>query len=145
MSRILRTAVATGAAVLLALSLSACGDDEEDPKSDAPAGASEEEFCDAFNDVLGDLASIETQPTAEQWTTLQDKVETLDDVGTPGDISDDNRDGFEVLVKAVTETAYDESLDFTAAIPGASESEQAKATSFVQYAATLCVDATPTE
>ena len=148
MTRILRTAVATGAAVLLALSLSACGDDDDDggsDASDAPASASKEDFCEAFNAVLGDMSAIETQPTEEQWSELQDKVEKLSEVGTPEDISDDNRDGYEVLVKAVTETDYDDSLDFTGRIPGASESEQAKATSFVQYAATLCVDASPTE
>lgn len=149
MNFIRRAAVATGTAALV-LSLSACGDDDKgDDKgeagSDAPVGASQEEFCDAFNAVLGDMAAIETQPTEAQWSELQDKVETLADVGTPEDISDDNRDGYEVLVKAVTETDYDDSLDFSGRIPGASESEQAKATSFVQYAATLCVDASPTE
>ena len=141
MTFIRRAAVATGTAALLVLSLSACGDDDEgDGGSDAPAGAPQEEFCDAFNAVFADIASIQTQPTAEQWSALQGKVEKLGEVGTPEDISDDNRDGYEVLVKAVTETDYDDNLDFTAAIPGASESEQAKATSFVSYAATLCTD-----
>lgn len=149
MTFIRRAAVATGTAALLALTLSGCGDDDskdDDKKSsDAPAAASEEDFCEAFNAVFGDLAAIQTQPTEDQWTELQAKVETLDEVGPPEDISDDNREGFDVLVRAVTETEYDESLDFTGEIPGATADEQAKATGFVQYAATLCVEAIPTE
>lgn len=146
MTSIRRAVAAAGAATLLALSLTACGDDDKEGNAkDAPSDASQDEFCDAWNDAFNVLTSIEDAPSEDEWEEFQDKVEKMGDVGTSDDISDDNRKGFEVFVDVVTTSDYDDSADFGTGLPGASEDEQKKAESFITYAATTCASSLPTE
>ena len=78
MTRIKRPAAAVGAAVLLAFSLSACGG--------PPTDASEEDFVDA----------------------LKEQAENIEEVGTPEDIPDDARKGFELSLDAVNDLDADD-------------------------------------
>lgn len=132
MTRIKRPAAALSATVLLAFSLTACGG--------APTDASEEDFCKALADVFEPLvaASFE-EPTEEQWEDIQDSVEDLEEVGTPEDISDDERNGFEVFVEAVGDADYDDIKDGEdGEIPGVSEDDEADADKFFAYGAEKC-------
>ncbi|WP_148616093.1 hypothetical protein [Nocardioides rubriscoriae] len=94
-----RRLCAVAVPALLAVSLTACGGG-----SDAPDDASKEDFCKAyqaepeFDDALND-ASPEEQAKAikDAVTKLADDFEK---VGTPKDIPDDAREGFEISLES---------------------------------------------
>ena len=145
MTSIKRLAGTAGAGVLLAFSLTACGGGA----SDAPDDASKEDFCDAYNSSsdLGEDASAE-----EQVEAAKDQADKIIDVGTPEDMSDDEREGFEIFTDAVKDINEDDIEKFTNAESeddfqdalGASDDDFKKVTAFLTYAGTTCADA-PTE
>lgn len=133
-----RPASAAGAAVLLALFLSACG-------SSYPTDASKEDFCNALGDVVTTSIQIEgEEPTEDEWEDIQQSYADLGDTGTPEDIGEDERKGFEVVVDTITDLDYDEAKDEFGdrggedVIPGVSEEENDNADKFFDYAATEC-------
>jgi hypothetical protein len=135
MTRIKRPAAAAGAALLLAFSLTACG-------GGAPDDASEGDFCDAFGGVFESLFAAEADgPTEDQWEDFQDAVAELEDVGTPKDISDDERNGFEVFTEAVADADYDDVKDESGDIPGVSDDDQADGEKFFAYGTEKCPEA----
>jgi len=99
---------ALAAPALLVLSLTACGG------GGAPTDASKEDFCEAYNaepDIDESLGDASPEEQAEAIKTELDKlVETYEEVGTPSDIPDDAREGFEISVDAVKEISEDEIL-----------------------------------
>ena len=86
------------------------------------------------------LAGAGEKPSEDDWEAFQDKVKDLGDVGTPDDIDDDARDGFETFVDIVVDSDYDDAKDFAKGLPGASAKEQANAEGFVTYAITTCTE-----
>jgi hypothetical protein len=136
-----RYAAASSAAVLLALSLTACGDDA----GGAPSDASEKEFCEAYNQEsdLGEDASAE-----EEVDEAHQMADKLKEVGTPEGISDDEREGFEILVDAVADINEDDIENFTNAESeddfkdalGASDEDYDKVNAFLSYAQTTCAE-----
>ena len=139
MTPIKRPLAAAGAAVLLSLSLSACGG--------YPADASQKDFCAALADIFEVSSSIEgDEPTEGEWEKIQASYEDLGDVGTPDDIGEDERNGFEVVVDAITDLDYDEAKksfgdeDGSDEIPGVSKDEEKDAEKFFTYASTTCAD-----
>jgi hypothetical protein len=166
MTRLTRPATALGAAALLALSLTACNggsDDDSSSSSDpsssattgsgdssesgdsgdsggdvsgAPADASKADFCTAWNDVFGVLAST-SSPDEAAFGKFQDAVAHLGEVGTPDDISADQRKGFEVFVESIGRASYDDvTKSQSSSLPGVSPEEETQAQGFVQWAAT---------
>jgi hypothetical protein len=163
MTRLKRPATALGAAALLALSLTACNggsdDDSSSGSSDstsssassegtdtggdtgsdvsgAPADASEDDFCSAWNDVFNVLASTST-PDEAAFGRFQDAVAHLGEVGTPSQISSDQRQGFEVFVEAIGNASYEDVTKSSSdSLPGVSADEEKQAEAFVQWAAT---------
>jgi hypothetical protein len=142
MSSIKRFAGAGSAAVLLALSLSACGDSA----SDAPDDASVEDFCKAYNATS---SSDEDASDSDKVDEAHEQAEKLIEVGTPEDISDDAREGFEILVDAVADIEEDdvdninnaESEDAFRDAIGASEDDFEKVVAFLTYAGETCAEA----
>lgn len=136
-----RSAAALGAAAVLAFSLTACGgDDGGDSGSDsAPADASKSDFCQAFADAFKPFVSLEGDPTEDQFNDFKDAVKDLADVGTPSDISDDQRTGFEAFVKAVDDGSYDDFKNADGSdIPGVSADDQPKAQDFLSWSGKEC-------
>ncbi len=118
-------------AVLAALSLAACGG--------APDDAGAEEFCATWTDGRGGTVD-EVHASAER----------LEEVGTPEDVDDAARAGFEVFVDALSEVDRDdlESLEQAAAdesslaeIYGITEDEAADIMAFFEYANGTCSEA----
>jgi hypothetical protein len=139
--KIKRYAAASGTAVLLALSLSACGGGV-----DAPEDASQEAFCETFNSQ----AEIgEAESAGDQADKAHDIADKLEEVGTPDDISDDARKGFEEYVEALQDIDEDD----VETLSDASEDEAAEAldidqdafTAFFEYAFEACAGAPPAE
>ena len=123
----------TGAAVLLALSLSAC--------SGAPTDASKTEFCATASDrswaeELGD------EPDGE---AIVDGLESwgsdLEEVGTPEGIPDDAREGFDITVDYLDDLDADDfdNLEDVDPADDLSDDDQEKVEAFDAYVATTCV------
>ena len=168
-----RPLAATGAAVLLVLSLAACGDDgdeksgddksteatestNDDASSDATAAeestsgtadASTEDFCGGVEDIVevsGDLEGEE--PNEAEWEEIQEAYADLGEIGPPDDIPAEEREGFDVVIEAITTLSYDDAKaafgdeDSSDDIPGVSPADNAKAEKFFAWAATACPD-----
>lgn len=136
-----RPLVAAGAAVLLALSLTACGGGH-------PTDASAKDFCAAVTEAGTVASEVEgDEPTETEWKKIQKSYEELGEVGTPEDIKDAERNGFEVMVDAVTGLDYDDakkafgSEDGDDSIPGVSKDDEKDVDAFFEYAGTACADA----
>ena len=101
-----RRLAALAAPALLVLSLTACGG------SDAPDDASKEDFCKAYGAEPEFDESLATASPEEQAKQIKDELDRLADdfeeVGTPKDIPDDAREGFEVQLEAVQDLSEDD-------------------------------------
>ncbi|TNM42025.1 hypothetical protein FHP29_08670 [Nocardioides albidus] len=136
-----RPLAAAGAAVLLGLTLSACGGGGH------PTDASKKEFCGGVEDVITTTNSVEgDEPTEAEWKKLQEAYGDLGDIGTPKGISDTERNGFEVIVDAITDLDYDEAKksfgdkDGEDNIPGVSKDDEKDADKFFDYLTETCAD-----
>lgn len=104
MTPIKRPLAAAGAAVLLALSLTACG-------GGAPADASVEDFCKVTQDEAGQedfFKAIEDEDWDKIAELIEDQAAEVEEVGTPDDISDDAREGFEIQLEAAQGISADD-------------------------------------
>lgn len=104
MTRIKRPAVALGAAALLAVSLGACGG--------APTDASKDEFCKVIDDQsVFENIDLENPDEEEFVDAIKEQAEKIEEVGTPEDIPDDAREGWEITLDAVKDLDADD-VDF---------------------------------
>lgn len=102
----------TTAALLVGAVASACGGGGG---SGAPSDASESDFCDTqtslFADLLpDDMTNPEVPSNEEMAEAVKGWGEKLEEVGTPQDIPDDARQGFEAVVQEAKEI---DAEDFT--------------------------------
>lgn len=103
----------TSAVLLVGAVTSACGGGG----SGAPTDASEEGFCEAATSLVTDLipedlSNAEMPTEADMAQAVKDWGAELEEVGTPEDISDEARAGFEDIVQQAKDLdAADFSLD----------------------------------
>lgn len=144
MNRIKRPAVTLGAAALLAVSLTACGGGGA---SGAPEDASTDDFCSAFEDYGTAFSSVEGEkPTEEEFDEIIDKVDAISEVGTPEDISEGEREGFEIFVDELGDLDYSDVEDAEGSnLVEVSDDDNAKVEEFVTYAGETCSGAGSTE
>ncbi len=146
MSPIKRYAGAASAAVLMTFSLAACGG--------APTDASSEDFCEAYNGQTKALEAIDPEGSPESQAedlvdALKDYAEKLEEVGTPENISDEAREGFEITVEElgdldagdVQKAIEDQSGEFAEV----SKDDEEKAAAFDEYASKECGSDAPAE
>ncbi len=144
MTPLKRRVAAVGAPLLLAVSLTACGGGG----SSAPDDTSKADFCKAYNDegVLDGLdPEAKPEDQAKDLTAaLKDYYKNLEDVGTPKDIPDDAREGFEIAVNAIDDIDEDkiqkaiEDQDADALDSEISKDDQDKAQKFDDWASDYC-------
>ena len=102
-----RTRLGVSAAALLAGAVAAaCG--PGGGVGGAPTDASEKEFCQTQSSLLQDLMPADMSkpelPSDEQMAeAVKDWAKEIEEVGTPEDISDDARKGFESIVEQANE------------------------------------------
>lgn len=92
-----RPLATAGAAVLLALSLTACG-------GGAPSDASVKDYCAAVKGNTGDtdfLKAFEDKDYDKIADLFKEQAEKVEEVGTPKDIPDEAREGFEIQLDAI--------------------------------------------
>jgi hypothetical protein len=99
MNRITRPAVTLGAAALLSFSLTACG-------GGAPTDASVDAFCEVVTDDSW-AEGVEEGDYEGIVEALQDHAGEIEEVGTPEDMSDDEREGWEIAVEAADDLDAD--------------------------------------
>lgn len=134
----------TSAVLLVGVVTTACGG------SGAPSDASEDGFCEAANSLLTDLMpddmSTPEMPSDEDMArAVKDWGTRMEEVGTPEDISDDARAGFEAVLDQIEEI---EASDFSAENleelgnggAEASEEVQRQAEAFGDYVTDTCGD-----
>ena len=91
-----RPLASAGAVVLLALSLTACG-------GGAPSDASVKDFC-SISDQTGDdefYKALEKKDYDKIADLFKEQADKAEEIGTPKDIPDDAREGFEIQVDAL--------------------------------------------
>ena len=127
----------------LALALTAvtgCSDDSEDGAAGAPTDASVEDFCGNFTNFAEELG--EAGADADTATVIKAIKGVADDMvatGTPEDIPDDAREGWEVsmdAIEGIDDDATEE--EFQNLDEDFSESDQEKADAFDDYLSETC-------
>ncbi len=134
-----------GMAAALALTLGACGSG-----SGVPTGASEKEFCEAYNSLFTDaLNNVDPEADEDEQAKmiisgLKSWGEKMSEVGTPEDIPDDAREGFELSLQSIEDLDDDANMkDFDALGDDFSEEEKASGEAFDKYATATCPSAVP--
>lgn len=133
----MKHALLAASLVLVAGSTAACG-------GGAPTDASTADFCGVFEDfyeVVGELGA--EAENSELIEALKDTGQDLEEVGTPEDISDEARAGFELTVKTIEELdddATEEDLDNLE--EDFSEEEKAQSEAFDEYLSETCDEPT---
>ncbi|MDO9456710.1 hypothetical protein [Nocardioides sp.] len=112
-----RPVVRVGFVAAALLTLAACGGIADD----APTDADPQAFCDAY--------FSETQ-------TAEEVAKELADIGTPEDISDDERNGFETYVEGLDDEGDKANKDVSSVQIPADDQEDGNA--FVTYAQNTC-------
>lgn len=104
MTPLKRPLASAGAAVLLGLALTACG-------GGAPSDASVDEFCEVVTGTADDEA-FSKAVADEDWDKLADLIkeqaDNVEEVGTPEDIPDDAREGYEIQLDAAKDVDPDD-------------------------------------
>ena len=138
MTRLTRLA-ATSAGLLVGGLATACGGG-----SGAPADASKDDFCSAQSSLFTDLdltdPEVELPTEKEMADAMHSWAEKIEDVGTPENISDEARAGFEETVEAakgVTEADLT-SPDLDALGSEMSEEAQQQVEAFTTYVDETC-------
>lgn len=139
--------VAAGAALLFTLSLTSCGG--------APTNASEEDFCERVNAAAGeDFGKALNEGNWDRIAELTMKAaKAAEKIGTPEDIPDDAREGWQIQIDAAKnldgdklEKDYEASLEdpdaasedddpFTADL---SDEDKKKVKAYTDYEAETC-------
>ena len=129
---------AAAAALLMAVSLSAC--DGSGPPSDADL----DEFCEAYYRLFsGDLVEIDPRDSEEEQAAamveaLRTWAKKLEQVGTPDDMSDQAREGFELIVRAAADLEPGDVDNLAHLGEDFSEDEMAATEAFEDYATQHC-------
>ncbi len=133
-----RRVAAVSAPLLLALSLTACGGGSD--ASGAPDDASSEDFCAIFLDQSDDLGN--SDDSGKQLEAAQDLADSLTEVGTPADFSDEAREGFELFVEAIDDLDEGDIEDFADSEDASDifdEDDAAKVEAFTTAAVQSCI------
>jgi hypothetical protein len=128
--------------ILVAGGAVACGDDGDGGigglGKDAPSTS---EFCGALKDFQDDFSEADpTKDLAGYITTLKDAAEKLEDVGTPDDMPDAAKEGFDLTIKKIKALSDDATLDDLAKIGDVSDEDQKKIDALDEYISKECPD-----
>lgn len=134
----MKKALIAASLVLIAGALVGCGGDDG---GSAPKAASVDDFCTAFEQVTKDTSGVSQDDTEAQIQAAKDAVAKLADVGTPKDIPDDARAGYELLIDTIKNVDDNASQDeLTAIFDDFSETDQKTFLAFVTYVGKTCPD-----
>ena len=141
---------AAGAAVLLALSLTACGGSDAGPKD-----ASVKDFCKVVDGDVDSAAFLKAYQDKD-WNKVADLVKKQSEkaakVGTPKDIPADAREGFEITIDAAKDVngddikkAFEDGQNGDTFGNKISKDDEKKVKAFGEYQAKTCSSSGPTD
>jgi len=135
----LKTAALTVAGLALALGgLAGCGSDDSDGGG-SPTNASKEDFCSTFESMASDMQDVDPSDPGAAVKAIKDAGDKLEETGTPEDMPDDARDGFEVIIKTLTGLDDNASIEDLAKIgQDLSDSDEANSKAFDEYLSDTC-------
>lgn len=108
----MRAALNVLAGLALATSLTACGGSDGGSGASAPDDASASDFCDGFNGLFEKvLAQAASGDSSAMITALKGWAGDMEDIGTPSDMPDDARRGFELFIDQAKDLDEDATLD----------------------------------
>ena len=131
------------APLLVAGLLAGCGEDGAGgaDAADAPSDASVEEFCQPFVDMLQEVSAQGEDLSDEDAVRLaKETADKLRETGTPTDMPEDARRGFELVVEKLAELPDDATKDEVEKAQQLTEEEQTYSTALSQYIASKCAD-----
>lgn len=128
-----KTGLLTASLLLVGASVVGCGG------GSAPTDASEKEFCDSLTSVFDDIDMSEQPSEKEALAMIKAWAKDMEEVGTPENISDDARDGFELMIEQVGELKEDDSAaDLEKLDESLSDSEKKATEAFEKYSTDTC-------
>jgi len=132
----MKIALLAASLVLVAGTATACG-------GGAPTDASSKDFCAAITKVGESYVGVDPEkPAEDQIKKVKEAVADLADVGTPDDIDDDAREGFELITEAIADLDDDASEeDLKKAGEEFSGDDEKKSDAFDSYVEKTCTDA----
>lgn len=139
----LRRAAATSTLLLLA-PLAACGGgDGGGDAGSAPENASTDEFCTSYNSLYESLMSASPGEGGDQQgaaiQALRDWTEKMRDTGTPDDMPEDARQGFELILDTASDIEADATMeDLQNLGDDLSDSEREQTEAFTTWAQEEC-------
>lgn len=115
------------------------------PGTDGATDASTAEFCAGITNIIA-VSTSDTgeDPTEAEWTAIQEAYADLGEIGPPDDIPAAEKEGFEIVIEAITSLSYAEAEaafgdeDGSDDIPGVSPEDNAKAEAFFAWSGTAC-------
>ena len=124
--------------------LAGCGDDGGDGgdgAADAPKNATVEEFCQPFVDMYDDVVAKGAEISdADAVTIAKDTAEKLREAGTPEDMPEDARKGWELVIEKLADLDDDATKEEVQAAQNLSQEEQEYSHALAKYVAENCAD-----
>ncbi|MDP2772686.1 MAG: hypothetical protein Q8O61_03940 [Nocardioides sp.] len=140
----MKIALLTASLVLLGGTLTACGDDSDGGGADGGSDdtVSTAEFCGAITDVQEAYAQVDPENLAEEDVRgVKDAVADLADLGLPEDVTDEEREGFELIADAIADLPDDATIeDLSIAGENFSDEDEAKSDAFDDFVEETCVE-----
>lgn len=129
----MKHALLAASLVLVAGTTAGCG-------GGPPTDASKEDFCQVFEDFYETASGFDEESSDEDLVKALKKVgEQLEEVGTPEDIPEDARRGFETTIEMINEVEDDATEEELEKIEDQlSDAEQKDSDAFDDYLAKTC-------
>ena len=132
----MKPALLVASLVLVGGSAVACGGGGA---SGAPTDASEKDFCEGYQSLFSDMSGMTEASDKEIIAKIKDWAATMEKTGTPEDISDDARAGFETTLSLIDDLDDDaKQADFEKIDDGLSEAETKQVDEFDTYTTDTC-------
>ena len=131
MTKPARTGLLTASLVLVGASLVGCS-------GGAPTDASEDEFCTGYLSLASDLGTLVDATDEEALDSIKTWAEELEQVGTPEDIPDEARDGFELMIEELAALDGDDTTEDFQLLDNLSDAEAEASTAFEKYTTDAC-------
>ena len=136
-------ALLVAATLVVAGSLTAgCGGGGSDEA--APAVATTDEFCAAYNSLFESFSAAEPPTDEESVQALKDWSAEMKKTGTPEDMPEDAQRGFDLVIDTVADVSDDATqADIQALSDDFSAEEKTDSEAFGKYATETCPTPTP--
>lgn len=105
----------------------------------APTDAAAEDFCDSYNSLFTDMAQMSDASEQEVIATIKEWGARMEETGTPEDIPDEARAGFEETVAMIGDLEADASQeDFDKIEQDLTDEQKEQVDAFDKYTTDTC-------